>query len=359
MMTCPLPLDWLDLLEGRPSTAEHSHLDECPSCGAVVRALSDSDAFRDSLADGLRALVLRAVRVSLPSPPVFDHVEVGQLWWTVEVPEASVRLPILILGVDESDADTWLDVVPLWLDDWSGTNSDVLFAPQDSSSGVGWRAVFRYQFVVSAANLDVPIGVLTESGDAPLEEVLTGRVPAARTGNPIESEYDPRLAQDEWIAIAARALATDYASAADERAEPPVEEADVDVPSMQPEHPTIGVLLVLKVSRQPAPSEHSGEYQLAAATTSNALQQVRAAGEDPRTGARVDGWLRLTEADQLIFEVKEMVGVPERVRLSVYAATRGEPITTYAELKAGSFVVLGSDLAISEFDIQKLEIAAR
>src|SRR5947209_5154642 len=36
---CPLPVDWLDFLENRPSSASAAHLGDCPSCKALLELL--------------------------------------------------------------------------------------------------------------------------------------------------------------------------------------------------------------------------------------------------------------------------------------------------------------------------------
>lgn len=41
MTGCPLPIDWLDLRDGRPRNASHKHLDICPSCRAVAALLDE------------------------------------------------------------------------------------------------------------------------------------------------------------------------------------------------------------------------------------------------------------------------------------------------------------------------------
>jgi hypothetical protein len=357
MTTCPLPVDWLDLLEGRPSAADRAHLGDCPSCRAVVAALSTRGSVgAEPVATKTWTVAADTPVARLPKPPFFEHADVGQLWWTIEVPKASSRMAVLVISVEEQAGSTlWLDVVPLWLDDSAATSGDLLLAPTDTSTDVWWRALFRHQMVLSQAQLDVPIGMLTDSGAALLEQAVSGQLPLARTGSLIESEYDPRLAADAWIADASRLLAAEYAI----WSELPHDEAQgaSDVSDAQSARRAVkGILLVLNVSREPAPKEMAS-YHLAAASEPSARHRVRASGQDALTGAFVDGWLRLSEREQLVFQVKEVRGIPERVRISVYTRPLPMAISAEAELKSGTDVLLGvADLGISEFDVERLEI---
>jgi hypothetical protein len=348
MTSCPLPVDWLDLLEGRSTVAEHSHLAECPSCAALVAALSgDPSLTADLLAEKVLTVGAETAAPGLPSLPAVEGPAVGQLWWTVEVPEVDARLPVLLIGIEEDRPVEWFNAVPLRPDDAVGTSGDVLFLPNDTSTRLPWRALFRYQFVLSSAQLDSAIGELTESGGRLLDDALGGHVPFARAGNLIESEDDPRLMVDDWIGVASRILASEYASRIERQGEAEAEEP-------------IPTLLILTLSRQAAPKEEAA-YQLAAATSTSGLQWVRATGADPRIGAHVDGWLRLNEREgheELVFEVKEARGIRGRVRIAVYTRVMPEAIVTEAELGPGSEVVLAADLGVSEFDVERLEIGA-
>ncbi len=359
MTTCPLAADWLDLLEGRASSADRRHLDECPSCRATVKAISESAGLSgEPLTARVLASVASAQTEKLPEPPALASLDVGQLWWTAEVSEVGSRLAVLITDIEDADSGVWLDAVPLWLDDTLGTNADLRFDANDTSTGMGWRAAFRHQFVLSRSLLEAPIGVLTESGATLLEEALSGHLDVARTGAPIESEYDSRLLADDWIAVAVHALAADYASEHGSASVASVTQISDTKSQHAGEAAGAGVLLVLMLSKEPAPKENV-PYRLAAATTPSAFQWVRAKGDDPGSGAHVDGWLRLSDDDQLLFEVKEARGVPERVLMTLYTRRPPGPISAEAELKPGEAVVLGRDLGISEFDVERVEIGPR
>jgi hypothetical protein len=348
MTSCPLPVDWLDLLEGRPTVAENAHLAECPSCAAVVAGLSADSLTAERLAAKALTVGAEVTAVGLPLPPALQGPAIGQLWWTVEVPDVDACLPILLIGTEEDGPVEWFNAVPLTADDGLGTNGDVLLLPEDTSTRLAWRALFRHQFVLSSGQLDTPIGEVTESGARLLDDVLAGHVPITRGGNLIESEDDPGLMADEWIGVASRILASGYAWRIERREESVATE------------PAQGILLVLNLSRQAAPKEEA-LHKLAAATPSSALQWVRATGENSRIGAHVDGWLRLNERadhEELVFEVKEARGIPGRVQIALYTKVMREAIVAEAELEPGNEVVLAADLGISEFDIERVEIGA-
>src|SRR5260370_22137390 len=138
--TCPLTVDWLDLLEGRPSVAARTHLDGCTSCQAVVTALTELP-HRPSMQQNPRN---RPAHTHVSLDDVNDPVIVeGQLRW-LAVDDAEVRLPVLVLGLvdedthaDSSEPDTGaatagspephlVDIVPMWTDLENATSSDLL-----------------------------------------------------------------------------------------------------------------------------------------------------------------------------------------------------------------------------------------
>ena len=216
MTTCPLPVDWLDLLEGRPSVAARAHLDGCASCRAVVAALTDGlpDPPMIPQRVGGATTNVRAVFDDVADPVI---VEGQQRWLTVD--GADVRLPVLVLGLvdedsgsadlDDAGAETTaaagtsmpslVDIVPLWTDRENATSADLLLDESDTTTGVAWRAVFRRQTTVPADLLTDLFGSLTMTGEAAVAHALAGRLPPERTGVELESEFDPRLTADEWM----------------------------------------------------------------------------------------------------------------------------------------------------------------
>src|SRR4051812_4504640 len=64
--TCPLPIDWLNFIEGHADSELESHLDSCLSCQALVTALRD-EAASEELGDWLSQIDLDAAVTFQPT----------------------------------------------------------------------------------------------------------------------------------------------------------------------------------------------------------------------------------------------------------------------------------------------------
>ena len=139
---CPLPIDWLDLLDGRPSAASRSHLNDCAACRTVVASLEaarGAGPLRVPMPDS------RQPRPALASSDD-SNITFGDLRW-LEPPDGEVWLPVLVLGIVE-EADGAIDVAPLSLDRDAATSVDLLLDAADTTTAVPWRVAFRRRSLV-------------------------------------------------------------------------------------------------------------------------------------------------------------------------------------------------------------------
>src|SRR5436305_1937095 len=99
MMRCPLPIDWLEYLEGAVSSDLASHLSTCRPCQILV----------DELRRDKRPSLRRANLPESDSWPRWNEAKdavprFGDIWWTTSSLAAHrdlPRIPVLLLS------DTW------------------------------------------------------------------------------------------------------------------------------------------------------------------------------------------------------------------------------------------------------------
>src|SRR5207249_3332358 len=118
IMRCPLPVDWLDHLEGTPVPVYAAHLADCVSCRVLVEELRRDLPNRVELRS--QALPKSAAwsfweGVKASSP------KFGEIWWTSQAIGKSSRpvrriLLLILSDLWEEERQSWCDVVPLSTD---------------------------------------------------------------------------------------------------------------------------------------------------------------------------------------------------------------------------------------------------
>lgn len=370
MTNCPLPVDWLDLLEGRPSIATRAHLDGCVSCRAVVAALNDglpeSPLIPQHLDDATTHIP--AALDDVTDPAIVE----GQLrWLTVE--GADFRLPVLVLGLVDKDSEADLDdadivttaadttsvlplvdIVPLWTDRENATSADLLLNESDTTVGVAWRAAFRRQTTVPADLVTDLFGSLTTTGEAAVAHALAGRLPPERTGAELESEFDPRLTADEWM--------TDVLQRAFERVEEPGD--PLVTGPFRPAKPDrgadllltdkSGLTLVFELKRVPEPE--TTQHALAAASN-RYRRSVLWAHLRGAAGRTLDASIRWDRHnDLLLLHPRVVEGFSRAVVIIVRSSQLSEPLKITAEMRPDTDVILSEGAGISDRDIESLEL---
>lgn len=203
---CPLPLDWLDLIEGLYSDASFDHLTSCDSCRVVVEGI------RRSTASG-PDLVFRSVDGRPWIAQVKANPTVGDIWLTSAgyslsstQPQVDRLIVLIASEISNGAADAWFDVVPISTSTESVGPTDVLVRAEETTLECPLRMVWSAQTVLPVNGLDSYLGELLDDGRAVLAQCLDGTVDLARTGPPIEGGWDLRLEADESIRQAAVVL---------------------------------------------------------------------------------------------------------------------------------------------------------
>lgn len=370
-MNCPLPIDWLDLLEGRPTIAARTHLGTCSSCQAVVAALRDLPSLGLAVPQNLDENAGHTrIRLNDTDDP---RVVEWQLRW-LAVDDADVRLPVVVLGFADEDSHAafiepgagsvtsaeipgqrLVDIVPLWTDQENATSADLLLDEADTTTGIAWRVVFRRQTVAPAHLLAVMFGHLTASGEAVISQALAGRFPPERTGADLESEFDPRLTADSWMdEVLYHAL-----SQVAEPGDAPVSEGLAEhAPSGH--DPDImwtdesGRTYVLELKRV-TESDISGNVLAAAPTRYR--RSVLWAHLRSVAGQQLDARIRWDRHnDRLVLHPQVVKGFSTMVVIIVRSSQLNDPLRVNARLRPDSEVVLSEGAGISDRDIDALEL---
>lgn len=337
---CPLPIDWLDLLDGRPSAASRSHLNDCAACRTVVASLEaarGAGPLRVPMPDS------RQPRPALASSDD-SNITFGDLRW-LEPPDGEVWLPVLVLGIVE-EADGAIDVAPLSLDRDAATSVDLLLDAADTTTAVPWRVAFRRQSLVSPAFVKARLGTLTDGGRRVVNKALDGAAPAERTGPELESDHDPRLLADDWM----RPLLTAAAEALD------IGESEDDSPASSPADasPQQGKVLQFALRWELV---NEPMQQLAAATSQLSARTLWAT-LDASWGLHVAARLLTDYAtDRLLLEPVSIHGLDGLITLIVRTSVGDHPLMLQVRLHEGEPVVVAAeDTGISEYDIEALEL---
>src|SRR5882672_12140013 len=146
MMRCPLPIDWLEYLEGAGSSDLASHLLKCLPCQILVDELrrDERPSFRSA---------------NLPPADSWPHwTEVkepaprfGDIWWTVSSVESGrelPRIPVLVFSDTwREKGHSWCELVPLSSDVENATSLDLVMLRSDTDMNVPWCAFLRNQTI--------------------------------------------------------------------------------------------------------------------------------------------------------------------------------------------------------------------
>lgn len=351
MDICPLPIDWLDYLDGEVDAGRSGHLERCLSCQATVatlRAIPAPSVVQPDLAAPTPS-TRRWAELSWRAP------EFGDIWLAkASIPSGSDtyrsehRVPLLVLGPKNRSnrQDEWLDVVPVWTDADNAHGTDLLLYEEDTSLGCMLRTLFRLQTPVRPGHLDSRVGQLTESGRRAIDAALQGRVDSQRLGLPLQGEFDVRLQRDEWLSTASAHLKGLYgAEVARKEAEaalisPAEQAAEGTLPDETAQRRKALVRFVLERGHRAVDTSQP----LALAASSRLAKKRTRAYLETSIGTRkvrVEGILRLEliPDDRLVFEVTDVMGINEPIVLVVTiegrsASVSSPPFVPRAGLKA-------------------------
>jgi len=228
---CPVPVDWLDYLEGRSKFAAglENHLAGCPACRVLLATLEATPiaALPNDWASSFRGRLDGVWHEERPQTPAR-----AEFWFSAsryELPgEAALnngggfalpsfsyenmnRTLLLVIGDPEPQHGfDWVDVVPVLSDVERATETDYVFSATDSSLNAPWRAMFAHQTKVDRGQLDTRVGSLLGNGIEALHSVLDDNGDESRWGFPLEDIYDPRGYEAEDFEDCLRALRTPW-----------------------------------------------------------------------------------------------------------------------------------------------------
>lgn len=220
MVHCPLPIDWLDYLEGVLDAPDASHLRTCGSCREVVAALRSQQpgsVGSRTVAAPKSFSAWTAIGKTRPSP--------GEVWLTVNAMqdgafsfESDTQIPVLVLNMRGSGKSLWFDVAPVGFDPETATQTDLILQTDETSLECEVRLMFRLQTVLGQEQLHTCVGTLRPVGQEVVDQALRGSLPSDRVGLPLDNEDDERLIRDASLAEALRRLGS-YWSFVNESAE--------------------------------------------------------------------------------------------------------------------------------------------
>jgi hypothetical protein len=283
---CPLPVDWLDYIQGADESSMTRHLEVCGSCRTLLDRLEPEQPATTAWAERFRCrtdAVWSEDRPAKPAPaefwfsaPSYEMNEAAFADFGVLAHNAFSYSNVdrtLVLIIDTSaeshDSDYWLDVVPVLSDIESATDTDLIFTTEDNTLGAPWRAVFSHQCKVSTAQLDTRVGALTDIGVLTLAEALAGTVAEERWGAALLGPDDPRARLDEHIEQAFMRLRTPWLLVTDatehrQSGSPLAQELPGPI-ARDPHKPQAAQAKILWL-RPAGPKEETHEYPLAAAS---------------------------------------------------------------------------------------------
>jgi hypothetical protein len=343
-MQCPLPIDWLEFVEGASSEALESHLHECIPCQLLLARLKAE-----------QRPIMRAKQMTTRFEwPQWDESreecpKMGDVWWTCLAPgggkSRAMRLLVLVVSdLWKEKAESWCDVIPLKSDVENATSLDLLLFPSDTDLNTPWRVLLRRQTVASSRDLSARVGALTVGGLGILQKALEGEAPEGRFGPSIEDPEDLRVRNEEDFENALRDIGRSYAA---------MLEAD-EVTSERPR------VLQFPLHRVQMQQRAMGSLQLAAdsAVKEEIFEWAVTLPDRGSIHGRID--YQYLE-DKIVFIVENVVepeqGLHSGAQFIFWSERLSEPVVSEEFIPSSSkTVLLGQDLGVLPKEVSRLEL---
>jgi hypothetical protein len=342
-MRCPLPIDWLEYLEGASSDELEAHLTECLPCRLLVEELRREARPQLQLSRLSRPDAWPHWRETEQTSVTFGEIRLAPGPSTAT--NTLGRVPVLVLSDTwEEKGNTWCEVVPLLTDIENATSLDIVLHRNDTDLEVPWRVPLRGQTIANVRALGAPIGCLIESGRKIVERALEGRAPQERYGTPIEGPDDARVRLPQQIDSIIRLLGRAYA-------------LSTDVESLQTQKPRV---LSFDLRRLVVPRSQTRGLQLAAESTVKE-EEYEWFVEIPSRGS-LKGRIEYRYADdEILFVVENVVeietGLHSPVQIILWSQRLSKPIISELFVpKIGDQVLLGRDLGVLPREVGRLEV---
>ncbi len=303
--SCPLPIDWLEFLEGDGDPQLKKHLELCVSCQELVRRLEPTMG---------RSLTIRPDLHVQPSFVPDDRavIKPGDIWLSAGSFEGHNyryggvdQLLFLVLRSIDDRAGRWFDVVPVFTDTDNAIPTDFNLVETETTLSWPLRLDLALQTTLQGRQLDAHLGSLTDSGQVTVRGVVQGEVDPSRAGALLEGEDDSRLLARRHYAEIVRTLGAPRTRV--------VEEAE-DAETL--------VLAPRVVWFQVVSSRTVGRPGALAAADKAAHRRYEVVPTAPVPGAQLAGWeLRYDPlTDSISLALQTAVGLTRPVRAVLYAA---------------------------------------
>ncbi len=291
--TCPLPVDWLDYVQGAGDTTMARHLEGCGSCRTLLTHLQSEQPTSTGWAAPFLGATDAVWQEDRPAKPA-----TAEFWFSAPgyeqphpilgggiPPEDTIicrrnvdRTLVLIIAAPAHDSSDWLDVVPVLSDIEAATDTDLLLTAEESTLGSPWRALFAHQCKLTPAQLDTRVGALTHIGAATLTAALEGTVGEGRWGVALQGPDDPRARLDERLEQAFLRLRTPWLLAtetAEQQSKPKRKLIVVpDRPGTEHSHHAEDVSARVLWLKPVTATDQAHEFALAAASTATAAART-------------------------------------------------------------------------------------
>lgn len=201
---CPLPVDWLDYIEGQTTAELDQHLRECASCTLAVAALTaqDPELSDDSWVATLP--VLEPVRRERGVEPSF-----GEFYFASGSPQTHAGVPqealdavvaVVIGDVFNEAGIDWVPVVFARTDVEEAVATDYVLDHDQNTLGAPWRLIFGQQDPIPLSQLSERIGATSGSGTDALQRALAGDGNALLWGSEFGAAAGADQLDRHWLA---------------------------------------------------------------------------------------------------------------------------------------------------------------
>lgn len=355
---CPLPVDWLDYVDGSRDPQMDAHLDSCPSCAVLVRSLSEEPAAVPPAgwAERFRGRTSASWRFEPADEPVFGELWLSRPQRTQLAYPADTRDGIPLLIVSDPFDETgirWVRVVPVRSDVEDATPTDYLLNGEETTVGCPWRLVFSHEGPVPNAWLAGRVGCMTSEGRERVLKALSAQGDPRRWGSPAGVAAGTR-SDDRFWNLAVQQLRSPWLQ---HLSDPDMRPAALHDRAQELESPSADTPLGANVHWL-RPETPSARLAFAADSTG--------AGAEPvwklEAPVRIEGRLRLEwSTGRLLFHV-DSSGCPQPVcRVRLFATTADQAQQWWSEpfeLSDGADIPLAEEVfphVISELGAEVLE----
>ena len=356
-ITCPLPVDWLDYVEGDKTEEMTAHLRDCPSCRQVLASLSEQPGRVPEPAWARRfshARTGRLIEEEMAEPGVAELWLSASHWRFDDVDyEPPERSLVLVVAPHHGSRNNegglhWYDIAPVRTDVEQALPTDFLVNSAESSFNAPLRVVLSLQCKVERRQLQTRVGQLQDIDI--VFAALNDKTNAWRWGNPLEGPDDPRLWWEESFADTVKALRTPWLQYLDGAGRESMQDE-----SVSGEHEQLAQVLEFV----PRAWSHSREPEraLAAAASDEGVESLweLASAALHVSGVFDNDW----DTGHLLFAIlRADVTQPVRLRLLLYLESSKDPVSSEVfEPKAGQRVRFAGTQVPSEVKRLGAEVA--